>query len=149
MIEAFERDFYKSWRVQFRANIDAIPAVPTHSYAGESQASVYDRKGFPPIGLQGHAHAPLLTAIPAVKDDRIEQLERGMDALQDRLDTANKARADANFRANENQFKLAEAMEALRKIAAYTHIGTHEQGIVQNAEARIACTALAKLEGGE
>jgi hypothetical protein len=79
---------------------------------------------------------------------RIEELERGMDALQDRLDTANKARADANFRANENQFKLAKAVEYLRKIAAYTHIGTHEQGIVQNAEARIACTALAEL-GGE
>jgi hypothetical protein len=43
--------------------------------------------------------------------------------------------------------KLAKAVEALRKIAAYTHIGTHEQGIVQNAEARIACTALADMEG--
>lgn len=27
MIDAFERDFQQSWRVQFRANIDAIPAV--------------------------------------------------------------------------------------------------------------------------
>jgi len=44
--------------------------------------------------------------------------------------------------------KLAKAVEYLRKIAAYTHIGTHEQGIVQNAEARIACTALAELEVG-
>jgi hypothetical protein len=43
--------------------------------------------------------------------------------------------------------KLAKAVEYLRKIAAYTHIGTHAQGIVQNAEARIACTALAELEG--
>jgi hypothetical protein len=42
--------------------------------------------------------------------------------------------------------KLAKAMEYLRKIAAYTHIGPHEQGIVQNAEARIACTVLAELE---
>jgi hypothetical protein len=25
--------------------------VPTHSYAGESEASVYDRKGFPPIEI--------------------------------------------------------------------------------------------------
>jgi hypothetical protein len=27
MIDAFERDFEQSWRVQFRANIYAIPAV--------------------------------------------------------------------------------------------------------------------------
>jgi len=47
----------------------------------------------------------------------------------------------------QTETKLAKAMEYLRKIAAYTHIGTHEQGIVQNAEARIACTALAELEG--
>jgi hypothetical protein len=49
----------------------------------------------------------------------------------------------------ELEAKLAKAMEYLRKIAAYTHIGTHEQGIVQNAEARIALAALAELEGKE
>jgi hypothetical protein len=27
MIDAFERDFQQSWRVQFRADVDAIPAV--------------------------------------------------------------------------------------------------------------------------
>lgn len=81
--------------------------------------------------------------------DRIEQLERQLDAMQDRLDAANKARADAMSLAVTKQAKLAKAVEYLRKIAAYTHIGTHEQGIVQNAEARIACTALAELEGGK
>ena len=34
-------------------NTRALPAVtvPTHRYAGESEASVYDRKGFPPIEI--------------------------------------------------------------------------------------------------
>ena len=50
--------------------------------------------------------------------DRIEELERQLDTMQDRLDTANKARADANFRANEKQFKLAEAVEIGNKMAA-------------------------------
>ena len=38
MIDAFERDFEQSWKVQFSADIRALPAVPTHSYAGESEA---------------------------------------------------------------------------------------------------------------
>jgi uncharacterized protein with PhoU and TrkA domain len=71
--------------------------------------------------------------------DRIEELERGMDVLQDRLDTANKARADANFRANENQFKLAEAVEALQKISRHAN----------RSCSAIAARALAELEGGE
>jgi|APGre2960657373_1045057.scaffolds.fasta_scaffold99943_2 hypothetical protein len=100
MIDAFERDFEQSWRVQFRANIDAIPEV---------------------------------------KDERIEQLERERDALQDRLDTANKARADANFRANENQFKLAEAAAYLQKISRHAN----------RSCSAIAARALAELEGGE
>jgi hypothetical protein len=83
---------------------------------------------------------------PKTSADRIEELERGMDALQDRLDTANKARADANFRANEKQFKFAKAIEYLRKIADHKHF-SWDQGWMQNAEARIACTALAELEG--
>ena len=45
--------------------------------------------------------------------------------------------------------KLAKAVEALRKIANYTHIGEGGQGVTQNAEARIARAALAELEGGE
>jgi hypothetical protein len=66
IIDAFKRDFEQSWKVQFSADIKALPAVPTHSYAGESEASVYDRKGFPPIGLQGHAHAPVADSHPAI-----------------------------------------------------------------------------------
>jgi hypothetical protein len=53
---------------------------------------------------------------------------------------------EENKRWGDALLKLDKAVEYLRKIAAYTHIGTHEQGIVQNAEARIACTALAELE---
>jgi hypothetical protein len=53
------------------------------------------------------------------------------------------------IRAMNAETKLAKAVEYLRKIAAYTHIGTHDQGIVQNAEARIARAVLAHLEGGE
>ena len=60
--------------------------------------------------------ADCATHRPKTSADRIEELEREMDALQDRLDTANKARADANFRANENQFKLAKAVETLEQI---------------------------------
>ncbi len=58
--------------------------------------------------------------------DALDKLAKAMDALQDRLDTANKARADANFRANENQFKLAEAVEVLRW---YADFGNHLAGI--------------------
>jgi hypothetical protein len=79
-IAAFKRDFEQPWKVQFSADIKALPAVDL--------------------------------------SERIEELERGMDALQDRLDTANKARADANFWANENQFKLAKAVEIGNKMAA-------------------------------
>ena len=43
--------------------------------------------------------------------------------------------------------KMAIAVEALHKIADYTHIG--DQGVTQHAEARIARTALAELEGTE
>ena len=67
--------------------------------------------------------------------DRIEELERGMDALQDRLDAANKARADANFRANKKQFKLAKAVDALRFYAD----GLRNAGLAR--------AALAELEG--
>ncbi len=97
-IDAFERDFEQPWKVQFSADIRALPAVDL--------------------------------------SERIEELERGMDALQDRLDTANKARADANFRANENQFKLAEAMGSLQKISRHAN----------RSCSAIAARALAELE---
>jgi hypothetical protein len=38
-------------QLSLRNVISALPAVPTHRYAGESEASVYDRKGFPPIEI--------------------------------------------------------------------------------------------------
>lgn len=88
--------------------------------------------------------------------DCIEQLERERDAALAAQDYTYIGKdmkpilaRDLEDAKDAAEAKLAKAMEYLRKIAAYTHIGTHEQGIVQNAEARIACTALAELEGGE
>lgn len=45
--------------------------------------------------------------------------------------------------------KLAKAVEGLRKIANYTHIGEYGQSVTQHAEARIARAVLAELEGGQ
>jgi len=138
-----------------RAALEAVPIVTTHRHAGESEASVYDRKGFPPIGLQGHAHAPVADSHPAIDtaaireaalQDRIEGLERERERV---IKATNDMFCVMSDSLNTAHAKLAKAVEYLRKIATYTHIGTHEQGIVQNAEARIACTALADLEGGE
>jgi hypothetical protein len=97
-IDTFKRNFEQPWKVQFSADIRALPAVDL--------------------------------------SERIKELERGMDALQDRLDTANKARADANFRANENQFKLAKAVECLQKISRHAN----------RSCSAIAARALAELE---
>ena len=43
--------------------------------------------------------------------------------------------------------KLTKAVEALRKIEDYTHIGEGVQGVTQHAEARIARAMLAELAG--
>ena len=79
--------------------------------------------------------------------DRIEELEREQSRLHTQCDGLMQSAMNNGQALILAEAKLAKAMEYLRKIAAYTHIGTHEQGIVQNAEARIACTALAELEG--
>jgi len=77
---------------------------------------------------------------------KIEQLERGMDALQDRLYTANKARADANFRANKKQFKLAKAVEAIKEIeATVASSKVPIAGLIRHQ----CKVALAELEGKE
>ena len=44
----------------------ALPAVTTYRYAGESEASVYDRKGFPPIDLAALTPTPAADSQPAV-----------------------------------------------------------------------------------
>jgi hypothetical protein len=51
----------------------------------------------------------------------------------------------AAARIERTEAKLTKAVEALRKIADYTHIG--DRGVTQNAEARVARTTLAKLQG--
>jgi hypothetical protein len=89
-----------------------------------------------------------IRALPAVDlSERIEELERGMDALQDRLDTANKARADANFRANKNQFKLAEAMGSLREIITRWDTPAWKDAEATGSVINRARTKLAELEG--
>ena len=52
--------------------------------------------------------------------DCIEQLEREMDEMQDRLDAANKARADAMSLAATKQAKLAKVVGALREIERHS-----------------------------
>ena len=84
----------------------------------------------------------------AALQDRIEQLERGMDALQDRLDTANKARADANFRANKKQFKLAKAVEALQDMVVVAEKEGWDKAITgRQMIIKAARAVLAELEG--
>lgn len=67
------------------------------------------------VVLLGHAHYNLSGWQEYIRADRIEQLERGMDALQDRLDTANRARANAMSLTIKKQAKLDKALEALRE----------------------------------
>jgi len=69
MIDAFERDFQQSWRVQFRANIDAIPAV---------------------------------------KDDRIEELERERDAYAEHLMVAANTFSEMHIEKEQLLDKISE-----------------------------------------
>ena len=62
------------------------------------------------------------------------------------LDPLHKEAAD---HIEQTEAKLTKAVEALRKIADYTHIGEGGQGVTQNAEARIARALLAELEKTE
>lgn len=82
-----------------------------------------------------------------VKANTVVLAKNYIEQLLEERDEAWRRAGHSEQKWGETETKLAKAMEYLRKIAAYTHIGTHEQGIVQNAEARIACTALAELEG--
>jgi hypothetical protein len=68
-IDTFERDFEQSWRVQLRANIDAIPAV---------------------------------------KDDLIEQLERERDAYAEHLMVAAKTFSEMHIEKEQLLDKISE-----------------------------------------
>jgi hypothetical protein len=80
--------------------------------------------------------------------DRIKQLEENNKELTLQLLAVHGQAADALDRAVVAEAKLAKAMAGLRKIADHKHF-SRDQGWTQNAEARIASTALAELEGGE
>lgn len=84
-----------------------------------------------------------------VAADRIEELERGMDALQDRLDAANKARADAMSLAIKKQDKLTKAVEALRETDQAIMLHTDETSWRVWGEVAVSNirAALAELEG--
>ena len=96
--------------------------------------------------------------------DRIEQLERKLDAMQDRLDAANKARADAMSLAVTKQAKLAKAVANLNPLVRicemmrdgsgfrkdrYQHEVTESQWSAWCKQVKTARATLAELEGGE
>lgn len=73
--------------------------------------------------------------------DCIEQLERQLDTMQDRLDTANKARADAVSWANIKQAKLAKVAKAYNYLFG--------QWFIRDLQKVDFLTVLAELEGKE
>jgi hypothetical protein len=73
--------------------------------------------------------------------DRIEELVK-------ELNISRIASVVMDNTVEELHVKLTKAMAGLRKIADHKHF-SRDQGWTQNAEARIASTALAELEGGE
>jgi hypothetical protein len=108
MIDAFERDFQQSWRVQFRANINAIPAV---------------------------------------KDDRIEQLERERDEAM--MTGHDLAKIEYRDLVSDLEAKLAKAMEALREIITRWDTPAWKDAEATGSVINRARTVLAELEGGE
>jgi hypothetical protein len=103
MIDAFERDFQQSWRVQFRANINAIPAV---------------------------------------KDDRIEQLEAKLAEAEAVAKIWREDFIQENNRWVDALRKLAKAVEIGNKMAASIKGNYYIPNIVAEWNA-----VLAELEG--
>jgi len=111
-IDTFKRDFEQSWKVQFGADIKALPAVPTHRYAGESEASVYDRKGFPPIEIVNDPTAIREAALQA----RIEQLVKERDESEAAAKIWQEDFIQENKRLHMAMVKAAIAVVSLREI---------------------------------
>lgn len=162
LIEMWRREKRVTVSAVLHATIEtlrALPAVTTHRYAGESEASVYDRKGFPPIGLQGHAHAPVADRQPAIDpatireaalQARIEELEKEQDeALANQTytyigkDMKPILARDLEDAKDAAEAKLTKAVEALREIKSVECVHCtdyfHE----------LADAVLAELEGKE
>ena len=145
--------------ITLQNRIRTIPAVPTHRYAGESEASVYNRKGFPPIGLQGHAHAPVADSHPAIDPSAIREaaLQARIEQLERERDVSNELGEALEEYAGQLREKLAKAVEALREIKSITvHSVWGINGVNASAwrdafeKAHCeACAALAELEGKE
>jgi hypothetical protein len=140
--------------ITLQSRIRTLPAVPTHRYAGESEASVYNRKGFPPIGLQGHAHAPVADSHPAIDPAAIREaaLQALIKDLEEQCSVY--ARSDRLFieEIKELEAKFAKAIEALRFYAP-TKRQLGERWFIQNFGGRDdgerAAAVLAELEGGK
>jgi len=103
MIDAFERDFEQSWRVQFRANIDAIPEV---------------------------------------KDERIEQLERERDEAM--MTGHDLAKIEYRDLVGGLEAKLAKAVEIGNEMAASIKGNYYIPNVVAEWNA-----VLAELEGNK
>jgi hypothetical protein len=139
-------------QLSLRNVISALPTVPTHSYAGESEASVYDRKGFPPIEIVNDPAAIREAAL----QDRIEQLERENARLDAGWTDAN-ARALAArlevIKADTVEAKLAKAVESIKqsiKLWEKSDGGDRERRLDNAYDGfELLCLALAELEGGE
>ena len=111
-IDTFERDFEQSWRVQFRANIYAIPAV---------------------------------------KDDRIEELEREQSRLHTQCDGLMQAGMNNGQALILAEAKLAKAAEALQAAKVYiddlqSHEGAEGFSVSTAEAAAVYHKALAELE---
>jgi len=92
-----------------RAALEAVPIVTTHRYAGESEASVYDRKGFPPIEI---AIDP--AAIPALQA-RIEELVKENYQLTISLEMCHVGWDQALDEREAAEAKLTKAVEFIRR----------------------------------
>ena len=81
--------------------------------------------------------------------DKLTKAEKERDEYKDAAKIWQEDFIQENQRLYEAKVRLAMAVEALRKIADYTHIGEGGQGVTQHAEARIARAMLAELEKAE
>jgi hypothetical protein len=69
MIDAFERDFQQSWRVQFRADVDAIPAIKDDRIEElESEVKQWHSEAMAWIEKWGAAEAKLAKAVEVLQE---------------------------------------------------------------------------------
>jgi hypothetical protein len=148
-IDTFRRDFEQSWKVQFSADIKALPAIDPATRIEELENSL-----------------AWYQMMDAMCSDHVVELTEKLEAAEAKLTKAVEARD--NYLAERNKFqfylqrthadwelevaavdalnaKLTKAVEALRKIAVADFL---DVSFAQSRSAiPIARTALAELEG--